>query len=88
MAGAEYHLVGVLAQEGFTAGEGDVQRSAPHFSKDAVPLFDGQVVVGFAPHVAGFALGVAAEANADHDAEGQHARPAKTAKSPVKGKFW
>jgi hypothetical protein len=57
-------------QEGLAAGEGDVQRSASHFREDAVPFFDGHIVVRFAPHVARLALGVAAKADADHDAEG------------------
>ena len=85
--GADDQVVQVFAQEGFAAGKGHIKGRAAQAGKHFVPLFQGQIIVGLAPDVAGAALAVAAKADANDDGEGFDFGPAKGAKGPVERQF-
>ena len=85
--GADDQVVQVFAQEGFPAGKGHIKGRAAQAGKHFVPLFQGQIIVGLAPDVAGAALAVAAKADADDHREGFDFGPAKGAKGPVERQF-
>ena len=82
---ADYKFIEILSQEGFAAGEGHVKGRLAKAGKDAVPLFDGEIIVGFAPDIASATLAVAAIAHANDDRKGFDFRPAEGAKGPVHG---
>ena len=69
--GARDHLGQVLAQCGLPAAEGEPVGRAAQRLEGAVPLLQGEVVVGQQPDVAGLAARVAAIARADGDVQRQ-----------------
>jgi hypothetical protein len=81
--GGDDQIVEVRAQERLTAGEGEVEGGVAEVTKHLSPLGQRHVVAGLAPDVAGAAAGVAAKADADHQAEGQHLGPTPTVEQPV-----
>jgi hypothetical protein len=56
--------------------------------EDLAPFLKGHIVAGLAPHVARPAFAVAAEADADDQAKGQHFGPAQVVKTPVQRESW
>ncbi len=83
LIGANHKFIEIRAQKGFTTSEGHVKGSVAQAGKDPFPLINGEVIVRFAPDVAGAAFAIAAKAHTNHNGERFDGGPAKGAEGPV-----